>query len=243
MATKDKQETRTKIDDINDSLTRAEMTVQKNKKLIMWICVGAAVIIVGVLTYIYAIYKPNVNAANTAYGNTAAKEMSYNIQKQYQQLDSATNAKLFNEILTEYEAVAKKHGHDGGNNATLMAAIYNYKNGDYQKALDFLKGYSREDIIIATTSKALEGDCLVNLDKFNEAIECYKEAVELADENPILAPYCMLKQAVVQRHLKNYTAEADIYKVLIAQYPGYAATTNINFEAALARAQANAAKK
>lgn len=240
MAKKENQETRTTIDELNDSLTKAELKVQDNKKLIMWCCLIAAAVVVCVLLYIYVFLRPSQNKANTAYGMASDKEAAY--QMQQNQLDSAARATELAVVMKAYEDAAKL-GHDGGNNATLMAAVYAYKSGDYNKALELLKDYDRSDDIIATTSKALEGDCYVNLDKMEDAIEAYKDALKTANGNPTLAPYCILKQATVQRHLGNYAAEAELYKQIIETYPEYAQVTGENYEAYYERAKAQAEKK
>lgn len=241
MAKNNTQETRTAIDDINDQLTKAEMKVQDNKKLIMWAVVAVAVIVVLVLLYLYAYLKPSKNAADNALGLANNKEAVYNINSQ--QLDSAANATELAAITKAYEEVAAKHGHDGGNNATLMAAIYNYKQGDYQKALNYLSDYDGKDVIIAAMSKALEGDCYVNLDKLDDALAAFKKAEKLGASNPEVAPYCLLKQATVLRAQKKYAEEAEVYSTLISTYPEYAVAVGANFETLRERALLQADKK
>lgn len=240
MSKKETSETRTKLDDLNDSLTRAEQKIQGNRKLILYIGIGALVVALLVLGYIYLIHKPSVNKANTAYGIADNKELVY--QAQSMQLDSAATATELAAITKAYEDAAR-NGHDGGNNATLMAAVYNYKNGQYQKALDLLKDYDRNDEIIAASSKALEGDCYVNLDKFDEAIKSFQEAAKIAKGNPTLEPYCILKEATVQRHQGNFQAEAALYKKIIETYPEYATVTGENYEAYYQRALAQGGEK
>lgn len=240
MSKKENTETRTKIDDLNDTLTRAEQKVQGNKKLIMYICLGAVVVVLAVLAFLYLYLHPAQNKANTAYGIAGAKD--YAFQMQSMQLDSAARATELAAVMKAYEDAART-GHDGGNNARLMAAVYNFKSGQYQKALDLLKDYDRNDEIIAATSKALEGDCYVNLDKFDEAIKAFQEAAKIAKGNPTLEPYCILKEATVQRHKGNFTAEAELYKKIIETYPEYAQVTGENYEAYYQRALAQAGQK
>ncbi len=240
MAKNESQETRTTIDDLNDTLTKAELKVQDNKKIILWAAIGIAAFACIILLFIYAYLRPAQNKANTAYGQAAQKEFAFNMNES--SLDSAARAAGLADVIAAYEAAAKK-GKDGGNNARLMAAANAYKAGDYQKALSLLKDYSRKDEILACTSKALEGDCYVNLDKFDEALNAFKEAVKIADGNPTLAPYCLLKEATVLRHLGKYSDEADIYKEIIEKYPQYAAQTNENYEAFYQRALKQAEAK
>ena len=238
MANNKNNETRTKIDDLNDSLTRAEQKVQDNKKTIMWVSLGVAAVIVLVLIYVYAILRPGQQAADERVGLADNKALIYELSVSQGMLsDSASTAQL-QQIVATYEEAASE-GHDGGNRAKLMTAIYAYRAGDYQKALTMLEDYDRQDKVIGATSKSLEGDCYVNLDKLPEALDCYKEALSICDENPMIAPYFLLKQATVYRAQKNFEAEADVYQTLIDKYPVYGVEHQIDFEKYLARAQAS----
>lgn len=237
MAKNVQPETHTAIDEINDSLTKAELKLQDNKKMIKWVCIGGAAVVAIVLLFIYAYLRPAQNSANNQYG--LASNVAAGYEMTANQLDSATNALQLDAVAKAYESAAKE-GFDGGNNATLMSAIYEFKKGDYNKALDYLNDYSHNDVIVAALSECLKGDCLVNLDKFEDAIDAFESAVDICNENPIIAPYALMKQAAVQRHLGNYAAEVQCYETITKQYPGYAASVNVNVENYLARAKAQA---
>lgn len=237
MAKNEKPEVHTAIDDINDSLTKAELKIQENKKMIKWVCIGGVAIVAIVLLFIYAYLRPAQNAANTQYGLASNLAAGYEITAN--QLDSAANALQLDAVAKAF-ANAANEGQDGGNNATLMAAIYEFKKADYNKALEYLADYSHKDVIVAALSQCLKGDCLVNLDKFEEAIDAFESAENSCDENPIIAPYALMKQATVYRHLGNYAEEAKCYEEITKNYPGYAANINVNIENYLARAKAQA---
>lgn len=232
-------EVRTKLDDVNDTLTSMEQKVEHNKKMIMWAGIGVAAVVAVALIYIFAIRRPGQqkDATNFGLANNAVMEMNMKNSQGLLSTDSLRNAEL-DKVIKLYEAAAQG-SYAGANNAKLMCAVYLYQKGEYQKSLDYLKDYDRKESVIGCTSKCLEGDCLVNLDKFNEAVACYQEAAKIADGNPMLVPYAMLKEASVQRQLKNYSAEAAIYENLIANYPKYGQENGIDFEKYLARAKAS----
>ena len=62
------EETRTSIDEVNDTLTGLGEKVQKNPKTIMYATVAVAVVVIAVLVYVYAIRQPGIQAANEALG-------------------------------------------------------------------------------------------------------------------------------------------------------------------------------
>lgn len=223
MAKEKPSETRTSIDDLNDQLTGWEQKVQNNQKIIMWICLGAAIVVAIVLIYIYAIYKPGVASANDAVG----------------QADTELFAGNDSTAMVQYMQVADEYGHAAGNRAALSAAILLYKDKKYKEALDYLKKYDAKEEVIGAGAFALEGDCYVNLEQYDQALGCYDKAISQSDENPNLTPYFMLKKATVLRHLKRYQEEAAVYKQVLEQYPMYGERNGINVEAYLDRAEAS----
>lgn len=221
MAKETKNETRTSIDDLNDSLVGIEQKVQENKKGIMWVCVGVAAVVCLVLVYFYAIRQPGIAAANDAIGQADMSVLAGN--------DSIA--------LTQYKQVADEYGYDAGNRASLNAAIILYKDGKYQEALDYLKKFKGSESIIGASAKSLEGDCYVNLKKYDEAVKCFAEAAKISDDNPSYTPVFMMKEATVLRELKKYKEEAAIYQKIIDEYPSYGASINVDMDKYLRRAQ------
>ncbi len=224
MAKENQTENRTAVEELNDSLTGIEQKVQNNQKTIMWACVAVVAVVCAVLIYVYGIRRPGIESANNAIGQADLTMAMGN--------DSLA--------LQQYQQVADEYGYEAGNRAQLNAAILLYQQGKYQEAINYLKNYSANESIIGASSKALEGDCYVNLKNYNEAIDCYREAAKISDKNPSYTPYFLMKEATVQRELKNYKAEADLYRTIRDEYPEYAAMQQIDFEKYIARAEAQA---
>ena len=224
MANQNTEETRTAIDDINDSLTGIEQKVQNNQKLIMWGCIAAAVVACAVLIYVYAVRMPGIEAANDAIGKA---DMTLTLGNDSLALD-------------QYKQVANEYGYDGGNRAALNAAILLYSKGEYQEAINYLQKYSAGDKIIGAAAKSLEGDCYVNLKEYDKAVKCFNSAADISDKNPYYTPLFMMKEATVQRELKNYAAEANLYQQINDLYPTYGQQMQIDIEKYLRRAQIQA---
>lgn len=142
--------------------------------------------------------------------------------------------------LQQYQAVANDYGYDAGNRANLQAAILLYQKGDYEQALKYIKEYNPQEEVIGAAALSLEGDCYVNLKQYPEAIECYKKAVSRSDNNPYYTPVFMVKEANVYRELKDYKAEAAIYRELTEKYPNYGDMMNTDMEKYLRRAEMQA---
>lgn len=215
-------ETRTSIDEVNDTLTGLGEKVQNNPRFIVIGSIVVAVVIALILIWVYAIRQPGINAANEALGQADTELIMGN--------DSVALAK--------YKQVAADHGYKAGDLAALNAAILLYKDKKYEEALSYLKDYSASESIIGAGAKSLEGDCYVNLQKYNEALDCYKKAVSISDNNPAYTPAFLLKEATVLRELKNYKEEAAVYEQIIKEYPNYGAEIGTDLKKYLERAQA-----
>lgn len=216
------EETRTSIDDVNDTLTGLGEKVQNNPKIVVYSCVAVAAVVAVILIWVYAIRQPGINAANDALGQADMELLMGN--------DSIA--------LMKYEKVAAEHGYQAGDLAALNAAILLYQKKDYEKALGYLKDYKANESIIGAGAKSLEGDCYVNLQQYPQAVECYKKAIKLSDDNPHYTPVFMLKEATVLHEMKDYKAEAALYKEIISKYPAFESEINVNFDKYLERAEA-----
>lgn len=216
------EETRTSLDEVNDTLTGYGQKISDNPKIIVYSFVGIAVVVALVLIWFYAIRQPGINAANEALGQADVELITGN--------DSIALAK--------YMQVADEHGYKAGDLASLNAAILLYKDKKYQEALGYLKNYSASESIIGAGAKSLEGDCYVNLKDYANAVECYKEAVKISNNNPHYTPAFLLKEATVLHEMKDYKAEAAIYEQLKNEYPQFGQEMNIDYEKYLVRANA-----
>ena len=215
------EETRTSIDEVNDTLTGIGEKVQCNPKVIVWGCIAVAAVVAVILIYVYAIRQPGQNAANNALGQADIELLMGN--------DSVALAK--------YQQVAADHGYDAGNLANLNAAIILYKEGKYEEAISYLKNYSASESVIGASAKSLEGDCYVNLKQYPQAIDCFKQAVKISDNNPHYTPAFLLKEATVLREQKDFKAEAAVYEQILKDYPTYGSEIGVDIKKYLERAQ------
>ena len=221
------EETRTSIDKINDSLTGLSESVQKNKKKIATVAIILAAIIIGVLVYIFLINKPAV-----------AKQDNAIAQADRELLMTGNDS-----IATEMYLKVAEGGHDAGNRAKLMAAIGLYEQAKYEEAIKCLKAYSASDDIIGAAAYSLLGDCYVNIDKLDEAVSAFKDAITQSDNNAYYTPVFMVKLAHVYNAQKNHQEEANLYQEIIEKYPEFLSTSGFNIKKDLERAKILAGNK
>lgn len=198
-------------------------TANKARKIMMWATIAVAIVVIGVLLYIFAYKQPAVAKGNEAIGDADRIAL-------FEGNDSTA--------LAAYEAVAANHGFDAGNRAALESAIILYRQGEYQKALDYVEKYSATDNVVGPLAYGLKGDCLVNLDKYADAVKAFNKAISASDNNPQLVPYFLQKKAVVLCAEGNFAEAAKAYKEIEEKYPFYAQRAGIEGRRIQAEAQA-----
>lgn len=204
-----------------EQVEQAEDIVAKaraNKKTIAGISVAIVVVIAAVLVWLLVAQS----------GSRKADEL-------IARADAAQNDSI---ALTLY-ADAAKAGYKSGNRAKAELGIRYYRDGQYEKALQYLDDASLDDEIAAAGVYTLQGDCHVNLEQYDQALKCYNKAISKADKNPEIVPFVLIKEANIYRAQGKYADEAKAYKTIIDEYPSYVATTRVDIKKYYERALAS----
>lgn len=222
MAEKDQNNPQpTALEEVVNDNKKLQAKTTINQKYIMWAMIAISAIALLVVIYIFAVRNPGIQAADDAVG----------------QADNTLAMGNDSLALVQYEQVANQYGYDAGNRATLMAATLLFQKGEYQKALDMVKGYDAKEAIVGAAAFSLEGDCYVNLKKYDEALSCYDKAIKQSDDNALYTPLFMLKKATVLREQKNYKAELEVLEEIKEEYPDYGNAYRIDIDKYIARAK------
>lgn len=207
------QETRTSIDELNESLSGLEQRVEQNKKSVIWYAVALLVVIGIGLGYYYG-KKSAKEDAGEMIGKADIELMQGN--------DSVA--------LAQYQAVAAEYSNGVANRANLNAAILLYQKGNYEEALKAVENYDVEEELVGAASQSLKGDCLVNLKKYDEAVAAYDEAISVANGNELYAPVFMMKKATVLSAQQKYSEAAAIYQNIKDNYSKYVNAYRVNID-------------
>lgn len=198
-----------------DIVTKA----RKNAKTIMWCLIVAAVVVVGVLAWIF---------------------VAQNGSRKADELIAKADAATTDSVAIELYQKAADAGYKSGNRAKAELGILYYQKGDYEKALTYLNDCSLNDDIAEAGVETLRGDCYVNLEKYAEALDCYDDAIDAADENPQIVPFVLIKMAHIYRQQGEYAKEAKAYKTILDDYPTYVNGTRVDIRRYYERAKAQA---
>lgn len=227
MAKKNNGNTRTKLEEFNESLSSLEQKIENNKKYVYWALAAILVVVLIVVAYVYGFRNPGIkNATN----DISKADMSLLFERN----DSIA--------LQAYEKVADKYSNKVANRANLNAAILLYQKGEYDKAAKYLNDFDPQGNLIGPASQSLLGDCYVNLKQLDKAAAAFDKAIKLAGDNPDYTPLFILKKATVLREQKQFAQEAKLYQQIKEKYPAFANNYGINIDKYIERANAEDGK-
>lgn len=117
-----------------------------------------------------------------------------------------------------FEAIADQYGStDAGKLAKAYAGLCYAQLGKYEKALDYLKGYSANDKLFTHLVNGAIGDCLVNTGKAQEAVSYFEKGAKGAD-NVIHSPILYKKAGLIYRDLGNYDKVIEVFTIIQNKY-------------------------
>ena len=223
---KNQQQEETAIDKMHGHLTDAGTKVAENKKIIF---IGLGIILVVAaftLSYLFIYKNPHVEKAFDEYNMVEAQPLLN---------DSIAAA--------QYSAIAEKYESDqAGKLAALSAGEALYNEGRYEEAAQYLKKFSSNDDVLDANVLVLTGDCYVNMEKYDEALDFYNKAIRKAGGNPQIVPRVLLKEANVYDAQGNYGKALECYQTLKKNFPGFKFGNGVDIDAYIAREQARMAE-
>ena len=206
------------IDRVNSHLTDAGSKIADNKKIIL-IAVGIILVVAAfVLSYLFIYKNPHVEKAFEAYNGIET-----------QMLNDSVASEQYMEVADRYS------GDAAGKLAALSAGEALYNQGRYEEAAQYLKKFSSKDDVLESNALVLTGDCYVNLENYDEAINYYQKAIRKADGNPQIVPRVLLKEANVYDAQGNYGKALECYQQIKNNFPEFKLGNGMEMDAYIAR--------
>lgn len=97
-----------------------------------------------------------------------------------------------------------------------IGAIY-LKQGKFQEAIDNLKEYNANDMLISARANCLIGDAYMELNDPKSALEYFKKAA-LHYPNKYFSPRYLMKAALAQELDKDFTGAINSYGTIVEKY-------------------------
>lgn len=195
--------------EVTESIDKAEHYVRENKKSLSIIGLAILGVIAAYLGYNQFIVKPQEEQAQ--------EEMF--IAEQYFGQDSIQLALKGDGSYPGFEEIVENYGSaPSGNLARYYMGMSLLKKGDYEAAIESLKGYDAEDDITGALALGAIAGAYTELGNNDEALNYYKKAIDY-DENNFTTPLFMMKAALVHELKNEPQAALDLYNKIKSDYP------------------------
>jgi tetratricopeptide (TPR) repeat protein len=219
------------IESIEDSLSKTELFIENNQKMLLSVLAGILVLVGGVLAYRQFIVKPREGEAQAAIFRAEL----------YFQKDSFNLALNGNDAFQGFLAVADEYsGTAAGNLAHYYAGICYLQTGKFQEAIDQMDNYSGGDIMTTSMAIGVKGDALMELGKVDDAIASYIKAAG-KNENTFTTPMFLMKAGMAYEDQGNYEKALEAYRKIRTEY--YQTNEGREVEKYIARAEVLAGSK
>ncbi|MFA5326941.1 MAG: tetratricopeptide repeat protein [Prolixibacteraceae bacterium] len=227
---KDKKNTQVdNLTEVESALTKTEQILEKNQKLIS-IVIGAIVVLaVGYLGLNKFYLEPRQKDAQEQMfmAENYFEKDSFNLA-----LNGDGNNLGFLDIIDDYGST------DAGNISRYYAGISYLNLGQFDNAIEYLKKFSTDDLLLGPISVGAQGDAQLELGKADKALNLYTEAYKMND-NELTAPVYMLKAGEL---LESTNKEADalkLYETIKEKFPETNEGRSIDKYIARAKAKMN----
>jgi tetratricopeptide (TPR) repeat protein len=191
-----------------EKLSKTEQFLEQNRKIVIAVIGGLAVIVSAIFLFRYYISNQNMQAQVDMFQAVYYFEAD-SIQKA---LQGDGNNYGFLDIIDNYGMTKT------ANLAHYYAGASYLKLEDYQNAIDHLSEFSSDDLVVQSRAYALLGDAFMELNEYDDAASFYEQAAN-HKPNQFLSPLYLSKAAVAYEKLLDFEAAADCYASIIDKYP------------------------
>lgn len=202
----------------DETLSKSEAWVLKNKTSIITIIAAIALIIVGSMAYNTFVAEPQekeaAEAMYVAEGLFAAQD--------FEKALNGDGANLgFLQIADEYGSTA------AGNLAHAYAGMALAQLGRYEEAIEELKAFDGEDQLIAPAAMGTLGSCYAQTGDAEAAAKYFVKAAEAANNNGI-SPFYLLQAGKIYEQQGNASKALKVYEQIKNEYSTSAAANEID---------------
>jgi len=192
-----------------EELTSTENFFEKNKNIFIYGGIGIIVLILGFVGYQKFVSEPKEIESQEQVWNAI-----YDLQND--SLDIAAEGSGdypgFEEIASDYS------GTSGGNIANYSMGIIEMNKGNFQEALDYFKNADFDDVVVGTLCIGLQGDCYVELDDNETAVDYFEKAAK-REPNEFTSPMFLMKAGLTYEELGQFDDAIRVYTKIKDEYP------------------------
>ena len=232
MAKQTKNQGDERLENVEGALSKTELWIENHQKL-LWICLGGMLVIaLSIWGFTHYRKKQNEKAQNLSYKpQTEFEEKALkanDFATYYAENQDYATALNGNGETAGFLKIVDDYGRTkAGKLAAYYAGLCYIKQGEYQKAIEYLKKYTNKDKVLSSMALGLIGDCYLELGDSKNAIEYYEKAVE-KKPNEYTTPTHLIKLGMAYEISGDNAKALETYKTLKKEYPGSNEALDIN---------------
>ncbi len=217
MATKKSQQ-EDNLQELESALTKTERFIEDNQNMITYVVGGIILVVILFLGYSKFYLQPKEDEALSQMfmAENYFEKDSFNLA-----INGDGNYLGFLDIIDDY-GITKS-----ANRAKYYTGISYLHLGQYEDALDYLKDFKTDDLLLAPIVEGAQGDALLELGETDDALEQYKKAISVSD-NELTTPVYMMKAASLLETMDELEDALALYEEIKEKYPTSTEGTNID---------------
>ena len=216
MATKKSQQ-EDNLQELESALTKTERFIEDNQNMITYVVGGIILVVILFLGFSKFYLQPKEDEALSQMfmAENYFEKDSFNLA-----INGDGNYLGFLDIIDDY-GITKS-----ANRAKYYTGISYLHLGQYEDALDYLKDFKTEDLLLAPIVAGAQGDALLELGETDDALKQYKKAYSVSD-NELTTPVYMMKAAGLLESMDELEEALALYEEIKIKYPTSTEGTNI----------------
>lgn len=203
------KKTEENLEAVESVLTRSEMWLEKNSKMLTIVVLAIVVVALGFFGYYRFIQQPRVERAQS---EMFMAEKHFGESEYQKALDGDENHAGFLEIIDNYGSTKP------GKLAAYYAGICYLNLKDWDNAITYLKKYNGKDEFLPAFAAGAIGDAYLELGDTKAALAQYEKAAGVRTNN-VTTPTFLLKAGLVHEMGKNYAEAKKTYERIRKEYP------------------------
>jgi len=205
----------------------------KNNKLFRIISIVVSALLLSLILFLgyrQFIWKPDNEKSKESYGVA----LNYIVRNQNNNTDTTSSA--IDPIKKLQKAVKKYDGKIGGEISKYLLATQYMRNDKFKEAKVLLEDISVDDTYMSAMIVGLQGDCESEMKNYSGAIELYKEAANIND-NDFTSPMYLFKAGLNAEKINKNKEATKLFEEIAFHYPNSFIAKQKNMEKYKARSE------
>ena len=213
---------------LDTSASKAEEFVAKYQNIILIVIGVLTVGVLGSLGYQSFVVEPT---SREAVGELNQAQYYFNLAVNGQDSDSLYARSIrggegkygFDDIIENYS------GTPASDLASFSAGMAYLNMKDYNSAIEYLKDFSSDDILLSAIAKGSIGDSYVQLNQDDKALDYYIKAIN-SSENDYTTPKYLFKAGLLTSALEKNSQALSYFKRIKDEYPNSTEAAQVDIQ-------------